>query len=276
MAASKAVPHDKRVIGRLELVVLIAFLMSLNALAIDAMLPALPAMGEALNVADENRRQLVITFYLLGFGLAQLVYGPISDRVGRRPVLVVTMAFYAAFALLPLQRTVQVPVDLLAGGGDYLQGLQEAQRSAAQAAQQLAAQSLQVARAEVLARENEQLRALLALGPAIGVRSQAAEVLYDAADPYTRKVIIDKGLAQGVEAGSPVIDESGVLGQVTRVHPLISACCQVMSSIRWAVVRIGSRSMSHMIAPPTSRATAMAAGCSSSRSEIFPTNNPVT
>jgi rod shape-determining protein MreC len=47
-------------------------------------------------------------------------------------------------------------------------------------------------------------------------------VLYDAADPYTRKVIIDKGMAQGVSEGSPVIDESGVLGQVTRAHPLIS------------------------------------------------------
>ena len=83
-----------------EFVALMAALMASNALAIDAMLPALPAMGEALNVAEENRRQLVITFYLLGFGLAQLVYGPISDRVGRRPVLVVTMGFYAAFALL--------------------------------------------------------------------------------------------------------------------------------------------------------------------------------
>jgi DHA1 family bicyclomycin/chloramphenicol resistance-like MFS transporter len=83
-----------------EFVALMAALMASNALAIDAMLPALPAMGEALNVADENRRQLVITFYLLGFGIAQLVYGPISDRVGRRPVLVVTMGFYAAFALL--------------------------------------------------------------------------------------------------------------------------------------------------------------------------------
>jgi rod shape-determining protein MreC len=47
-------------------------------------------------------------------------------------------------------------------------------------------------------------------------------VLYDAADPYTRKVVVDKGLTQGVVAGSPVIDESGVLGQVTRVHPLVS------------------------------------------------------
>jgi DHA1 family bicyclomycin/chloramphenicol resistance-like MFS transporter len=64
------------------------------------MLPALPAIGEALNVADENRRQLVITAYLIGFGLAQLVYGPVSDRVGRKPILVVTLLLYAAFALL--------------------------------------------------------------------------------------------------------------------------------------------------------------------------------
>ena len=86
--------------GMREFVALMAALMASNALAIDAMLPALPAMGEALNVADENRRQLVVTAYLLGFGVAQLFYGPISDRVGRRPVLVVTMGFYAAFALL--------------------------------------------------------------------------------------------------------------------------------------------------------------------------------
>jgi len=52
--------------------------------------------------------------------------------------------------------------------------------------------------------------------------SQAAQVLYDAADPYTRKVIIDRGLTEGVLAGSPVIDETGVLGQVTRVYPLVS------------------------------------------------------
>jgi hypothetical protein len=55
-------------------------------------------------------------------------------------------------------------------------------------------------------------------------------VLYDAADPYTRKIIIDKGLAQGIEAGSPVIDEAGVLGQVTRVHTLISEVTLVIDS----------------------------------------------
>jgi rod shape-determining protein MreC len=53
-------------------------------------------------------------------------------------------------------------------------------------------------------------------------QGQAAQVLYDAADPYTRKVIIDRGMAQGVEAGAPVLDESGVVGQVTRVYPLVA------------------------------------------------------
>jgi rod shape-determining protein MreC len=51
---------------------------------------------------------------------------------------------------------------------------------------------------------------------------RAAEVLYDAADPYTRKIVIDQGLAHGVAAGSPVIDAHGVLGQVTQVLPLTS------------------------------------------------------
>jgi DHA1 family bicyclomycin/chloramphenicol resistance-like MFS transporter len=85
--------------GFREFVVLIAGLMSLNALAIDAMVPALPAIGAALGVADENSRQLVVSLYVLGFGLTQIVYGPLSDRFGRKPVLVVSLVLYVAFAL---------------------------------------------------------------------------------------------------------------------------------------------------------------------------------
>jgi MFS transporter, DHA1 family, multidrug resistance protein len=85
--------------GFREFVVLIAGLMSLNALAIDAMVPALPAIGSALGVADENSRQLVVSLYMLGFGCTQIVYGPLSDRFGRKPVLVVSLILYVAFAL---------------------------------------------------------------------------------------------------------------------------------------------------------------------------------
>ncbi|HYI40847.1 MAG TPA: multidrug effflux MFS transporter [Allosphingosinicella sp.] len=86
--------------GFREFVVLMAGLMSLNALAIDAMVPALPAIGAALDVADENSRQLVVSLYVLGFGLTQIIYGPLSDRFGRKPVLIVSLVLYVAFALV--------------------------------------------------------------------------------------------------------------------------------------------------------------------------------
>lgn len=83
-----------------EFVCLIAFMMALNALAIDSMLPALPAIGEALGVARDNDRQWVVTAYVLGFGMAQLVYGPLADRYGRKPVLMVSLGLYAAFSAM--------------------------------------------------------------------------------------------------------------------------------------------------------------------------------
>jgi DHA1 family bicyclomycin/chloramphenicol resistance-like MFS transporter len=77
-----------------------AGLMALNALAIDAMVPALPAIGQALHVAAENQRQLVVSLYVLGFGTTQIVYGPLSDRFGRKPVLLAALGLYVGFALL--------------------------------------------------------------------------------------------------------------------------------------------------------------------------------
>jgi len=82
-----------------EFVCLIAMFMALNALAIDSMLPALPNIGEALGVANENSRQWVITAYLLGFGGAQIVYGPLADRFGRKPVLIGGLLIYVVFAV---------------------------------------------------------------------------------------------------------------------------------------------------------------------------------
>lgn len=83
-----------------EFVALIAMMMALNALAIDSMLPALPAIGEALGVASENSRQWVITAYLLGFGVTQIVYGPLADRHGRKPILMIGLGLYVTFSVL--------------------------------------------------------------------------------------------------------------------------------------------------------------------------------
>jgi MFS transporter, DHA1 family, multidrug resistance protein len=89
----------QRVLGRPEFITLVAAIMALNALAIDIMLPALPYMGEALGVANENERQFVIGAYMLGFGIAQLAFGPLSDRYGRRAPLLVGIAIYVVAAL---------------------------------------------------------------------------------------------------------------------------------------------------------------------------------
>lgn len=83
-----------------EFVALIAMMMALNALAIDAMLPALPAIGEALGVTSENSRQWVITAYLLGFGVTQIIYGPLADRYGRKPILMIGLGLYVVFSVL--------------------------------------------------------------------------------------------------------------------------------------------------------------------------------
>jgi DHA1 family bicyclomycin/chloramphenicol resistance-like MFS transporter len=87
-------------LGFAAFVALVAALMALNALAVDIMLPALPQIGAALSVAEPNDRQAVITAYLAGFGLGQFAMGVLSDRFGRRPVLLVGLAAYAAGAAL--------------------------------------------------------------------------------------------------------------------------------------------------------------------------------
>ncbi|TFF20866.1 Bcr/CflA family efflux MFS transporter [Jiella endophytica] len=81
-----------------ELVLLVACMMAMNAAAIDIFIPALQDIGTALEVSDSNRRQFVITAYLLGFGAGQILYGPVSDRFGRRRVLLVGIAIYVIAA----------------------------------------------------------------------------------------------------------------------------------------------------------------------------------
>jgi MFS transporter, DHA1 family, multidrug resistance protein len=93
-------PGAARRPGAREMTALLALLMALNAFAIDAMIPALPDIGRSLHVAEENRRQLVVVAYFLGFGSTQLLWGPLADRFGRKPILATGVALYALFAVL--------------------------------------------------------------------------------------------------------------------------------------------------------------------------------
>jgi rod shape-determining protein MreC len=151
-----------------------------------------------------------------------------------------------ATTLYPLQWVALRPVQMFQGAGTYMQSLHEAQQAEDAARKKLALQSQRAAQVEMLTLENTRLRKLLDLRDQIKTPGLAAEVLYDAADPYTRRVIIDKGLAQGVQPGSPVIDESGVLGQVTRVYPVVSEVTLVIDrdhTIPVLNTRTGARSV---------------------------------
>jgi rod shape-determining protein MreC len=150
--------------------------------------------------------------------------------------------------LYPVQWLAMRPVFAARWGAEYFESLAKAQALEASSRLKLAQQSQRANQVDQLLVENERLRKLLQLRERLSTPSQAAEVLYDAADPYTRKVIIDKGLAQGVEAGSPVLDESGVLGQVTRVLPLVSEVTLVTDrehAIPVLNVRTGARSVAY-------------------------------
>ena len=126
----------------------------------------------------------------------------------------------AAVALLPVQHALSVPVEAWNGGGDYLRGLNQAQAAERAAQARMAAVAERAARTDQLAQENQRLRALLELRPALNVRSLSAEILFEAADPFSRKVFIDRGSQHGVLPGAPVINDAGVLGQVTHAYPL--------------------------------------------------------
>ena len=150
--------------------------------------------------------------------------------------------------LYPVQWVALRPVLAVRGAGEYFISLRSAQQSEAEARVKLAQQSQRANQVEQLTLENAKLRKLLELRERLSTPGQAAEVLYDAADPYTRKIVIDKGMAQGVQEGSPVIDESGVLGQVTRVHTLISEVTLITDrdqAIPVLNTRTGARSVAY-------------------------------
>ena len=91
-----------RPMGFPEFVIVIASIMALNPLAMDIMLPALPNIAATFDVTSANRPQMVLSIFLVGFGLGQFVMGPLSDRFGRRPILLGGMAVYCIASLLAI------------------------------------------------------------------------------------------------------------------------------------------------------------------------------
>ena len=153
-----------------------------------------------------------------------------------------------ATALYPLQWLVLQPLLLSQQANDRMDGMFSNEATLRQLRQQLTEQRQRAQQNEQLVLENQRLRGILNLQERQWPGTLSAQVVYDAADPYTRKVVLDKGQSQGVQLASPVIDEFGVIGQVTRVFPMSSEVTLITDrdhAIPVVNVRTGARGVAY-------------------------------
>lgn len=146
----------------------------------------------------------------------------------------------------PIQRVAQTPGSLVDNAAGYLRGLDDLldeNRRLKQTQLQTAPNLLRLAQLES---ENERLRKLLSVKEREQARGEVARIMYTARDPFTRRIVIDKGRQAGIVAGQPAIDEAGVVGQVTRVFPFsaeITLITDKDQTVPVQVVRSGQRSV---------------------------------
>ncbi|MSQ17989.1 MAG: rod shape-determining protein MreC [Betaproteobacteria bacterium] len=149
-----------------------------------------------------------------------------------------------ALAVYPIQRAALAPIALFESASDYFVAQAKLMRETTQLREERLRDAKDLITLGALQAENEKLRQLLDSRERSGRTAQFAEIMYLGRDPFSRKVIIDKGTQHGIEAGQPVIDVNGLIGQVTRVHSLVSEVTLVIDkdhAIPVQVVRSGLR-----------------------------------
>ena len=152
----------------------------------------------------------------------------------------------AATVLYPLQMAALVPREALANMGDYFSSLSTLQKEVQALKHQELVQARLLQQAQLQMAENAHLRRLMEGKQQLPVQSQMAEILYDARDPSTRRIVINRGSRDDVTLGLPVIDHAGVVGQVTRVFPFTSEVTLLTDkdqAIPVQVLRSGLRSI---------------------------------
>ena len=127
-----------------------------------------------------------------------------------------------ALAAYPIQRVAMAPIDLFHAVANYFGSTAALQEENAALKTKQLRTAPELLRLEALQEENNQLRRLLDAQERLPGKSVFAEILYAGRDPFSRKVVIDKGSQHNIQAGQPVIDDVGVIGQVTRVYLLMS------------------------------------------------------
>ncbi|MGF6370686.1 rod shape-determining protein MreC [Paraburkholderia sp. RAU6.4a] len=148
--------------------------------------------------------------------------------------------------LYPLQRAALVPRDIFMGAADLAVTSATLRDENAKLRAKDLRLSQQANLAASLAAENGHLRALMQLSQSLTTQSLPAEIQYDTRDPFTQKVVIGRGAQQGIQNGSPVVDEDGVIGQVTRVFPLqaeVTLLTDKDQAVPVEILRTGLRSV---------------------------------
>jgi len=140
--------------------------------------------------------------------------------------------------LYPVQRALELPADAVLYVGSYLASSRALAVENRDLKDRLLAQAPAVQSYQSLEQENARLRALIEVGARFAGAATPAEVLYSGRDPFTQKLFVDKGESSGVQAGQAVIDEAGVVGQVTRVFPSIAEVTLVTDKDQAVPVKI--------------------------------------
>ena len=151
-----------------------------------------------------------------------------------------------ALVVDPVQRVAQTPGSLVDYAATDLQGLRALQQENHDLKHSQLATAPNLQRLAQLEVENERLRKLLAVKEREKASGQVTQILYTARDPFSRKIIVDKGQQAGIVAGQPAIDETGVVGQVTRVFPFsaeITLITDKDQAVPVQIVRSGQRSV---------------------------------
>jgi rod shape-determining protein MreC len=128
----------------------------------------------------------------------------------------------AAVVLYPLQRIASAPASIVRRVGDFFVTHSSLRVENARLAGENFSNAGLLQDLKALQAENARLRALIGARERFGIKAAAAEVVYAARDPFSRKIVVDKGMRDGVEAGQAVVDDHGLVGQVTRVYPWLS------------------------------------------------------
>lgn len=151
-----------------------------------------------------------------------------------------------ALVIDPVQRVAQTPGSLVDYAAGYLQGLKALQEENHELKNAQLATAPNLQRLTQLEAENERLRKLLAVKEREKARGQVAQILYTARDPFSRRIIVDKGQQAGIAPGQPAIDEAGIVGQVTRVFPFsaeVTLITDKNQAVPVQLVRNGQRSV---------------------------------